>query len=79
MKRTTIMLPIDLKERAMKHAHKMGISLGELIRISLGTVVDRPEELAGEDPLLSDEAVFDGEVPADLAANHDEHLYGDDA
>ena len=35
MKRTTIMLPEELKNQAERSAASMGISLGELIRESL--------------------------------------------
>ena len=77
MKRTTIMLPPELKNRASKHAHKLGISVGELIRWCLGAFLDRPEELSREDPLLSDDAVYKGRVPPDLSARHDHYLYGE--
>jgi len=35
MKRTTVMIPEDLKIRASKRANAVGISLGEFIRESL--------------------------------------------
>ena len=35
MKRTTVMIPEDLKIRAAKRANAVGISLGEFIRESL--------------------------------------------
>ena len=77
MKRTTIMLPPELKNRASKRAHKLGISVGELIRWCLGAFLDRPEELSTEDPLLSDDAVYKGRIPPDLSARHDHYLYGE--
>ena len=43
MKRTTVMLPEDLKLKAEKRAEKMGISLGELIRLSLETQVRKKQ------------------------------------
>ena len=78
MKRTTIMLPPELKGRATRHAQKLGISLGELIRWCLSAFIDRPQELTAEDPLLSDDAVYKGSVPSDLSARHDYYLHGDD-
>lgn len=76
MHRTTIMLPEELRNRAMKKAAEMGVSLGELIRDSLDRLLRPSEHSAGDDPLFSDDAVFTGESPEDLAAEHDRHLYG---
>jgi hypothetical protein len=72
MKRTTIMLPETLRSRAASLAKQRGISLGELIRNSLGTAL--PGVSYEEDPLFED-AVFDGPAPRDLSANHDKYLY----
>jgi hypothetical protein len=77
MKRTTIMLPVDLKLKAERKAEKMGISLGELIRLSLKTQVGKKIDTVQDDPFLSDNAVFSGNVPDDLSLNHDKYLYGD--
>ena len=74
MNRTTILLPAELQAKASAHARQKGISLGELIRRSLEAAVSRRP--AGGDILLSDRAVHAGDAPADLAARHDEHLYG---
>jgi Ribbon-helix-helix protein, copG family len=76
MKRTTIMLPDDLKERGMRKARRRGISLGELIRESLQAHVDSPDIQPTEDPLYEDDAVFKGKAPRDFAKNHDRYLYG---
>ena len=78
MKRTTIMLPPELKERALERARQRGISLGELIRWCLGVTLDRPGELTGDDPMLADDVAFEGEVPFDLSSRHDDHLYEDE-
>ena len=77
MKRTTVMLPGDLKLKAEKRAEKMGISLGELIRLSLKTQVGKKTDAVQDDPFLSDKAVFSGDVPDDLSLKHDKYLYGD--
>lgn len=78
MERTTVMLPPDLKMRAERRARDMGISLAELIRESLETMLsgsdkDRPMV----DPLFADDAVYAGKTPEDLSVNHDRYLYGD--
>ena len=72
MKRTTIMLPEALRQRASSHAKQRGISLGELIRSSLDTTL--PAASYEEDPLFED-VVFDGPAPRDLSAKHDKYLY----
>lgn len=75
MKRTTVMLPAELRRRAFRRAKERGVSLGLLIRESLDNAVPASVDEAGEDPLLADEAVFRGKAPPDLARNHDRHLY----
>jgi hypothetical protein len=72
MKRTTIMLPEALRQRAAFRARQRGISLGELIRDSLDTTL--PADSYGEDPLFED-VIFDGPAPRDLSAKHDKYLY----
>lgn len=75
MRRTTIMIPDDLKIRAAKRADSLGISLGEFVRVSLERNL-KPDNVAlREDPYLTDNAVYEGETPTDLAQNHDDYLY----
>ncbi len=71
------MLPPDLKSLAQKRAQEMGLSFGELIRIALTEVLSEAPPTRKEDPLLADHAVYTGEAPADLAARHDDYLYGE--
>ena len=80
MHRTTLMLPSDLKIRAQERARALGISLGEYVRRALESELEesRTDERAA-DALFSDDAVFDGQGPADLAAEHDRYLYGEQA
>jgi hypothetical protein len=80
MHRTTLMIPEDLKERAAKQAQERGVSLGELVREALRECVERAEvkRSRASDPIFYDDAVFDGDSALDLAARHDEHLYGRD-
>lgn len=75
--RTTIMLPPELRARAMKRAKDRGISFGELVRESLASVLTKsPSET---DAFLADRAVFRGKAERDVAADHDRYLYGPDA
>lgn len=78
MHRTTLMLPADLKARASRRARELGISLAELIRRSLEAILDSEPASARNDPLFSDDALFAGKTPADLSAEHDTYLYGED-
>jgi Arc/MetJ-type ribon-helix-helix transcriptional regulator len=75
MKRTTVMLPEELRARAMRRARNLGLSLGEFIRRAMEALLEDKGGGADEDPLLRDEATYDGHVPGDLAARHDEYLY----
>lgn len=76
MKRTTVMLPHDLKARAANEARRRGVSLGSLIRSSLEAMLGVG---VATDPLFADSVVYEGESPADLSANHDDYLYGEGA
>ena len=77
MKRTTIMLPDDLKIRALKRAGIMGLSLGGFIREALEKTLQTPDvDQADDDPFFADDVVFQGKAPKDLALKHDDYLYG---
>ncbi|MBW2534347.1 MAG: ribbon-helix-helix protein, CopG family [Deltaproteobacteria bacterium] len=77
MNRTSLMLPPELKARASRRAQQLGISLGELVRQALTEYLRPAPTSEPSDPLLDDDAVFEGDAPADVAANHDRYLYGD--
>ena len=76
MKRTSIMIPPDLRNRAEQRCRRLRISFGELVRRALEEHLGHGG--AGEiaDPLFADDAVWRGAAPADASANHDEYLYG---
>ena len=76
MKRTTLMLPEQLRAQAKRRARLLGISFGELVRRSVEAMLKADP---GDDSLLNDTEVFEGPVPADLVENHDRYLYGSDA
>ena len=73
MSPTTVQLPEELKLRAERAAHNQGISLEQFICQSLKAALAQMPE---NDPLFADQAVFRGPGPSDLAAEHDEYLYG---
>ncbi len=75
MQRTTVMIPLDLKAKAFKRAKELHVSLGEFIRHSLKLSITKTSQAAGKDSLFLDRIIFKGNVPADLAKNHDRYLY----
>lgn len=75
MKRTSLMLPEDLKARAERRARQEGVSLGELIRRSLEERLEAGLPGEEEDPFFADAAVWSGPVERDLSRNHDHYLY----
>jgi hypothetical protein len=76
----TIHLPEELKQSAEHIAQSRGVTLDEFVcdslRQSLQQVEDR-DQMFNTDPLFADRAVFTGEAPSDLSAEHDYYLYGD--
>ena len=74
MNRTTIMLPDNLKVKAIRRAQTLGISLGKLIRESMQAAL-RQSPQSVKVSLFADQALFDGLTPGDLAQNHDSYLY----
>ena len=77
MERTTIMLPHDLKIKALNMANKMDKSLGQFIRDSITQSLKMSQDNHfDDDPFFIDNTVYSGESPVDSAKNHDEYLYG---
>ena len=80
MRATTVLLPPDPKSRALERAHRLGTSLGELVRRALRAELARDVgDSCAEDSFFADQAVFAGDVPDDSAGHHDACLYGDEA
>lgn len=75
MLRTTIMLPYILKNKALGFASKRGLSLGELIRMSLEQTLLQAKSQQSADPFFDDTNFYSGDIPTDLSAAHDEYLY----
>ena len=76
MRRTTVMIPENLKIRAARRANTEGLSLGGFIRESLERSLKSDASGALDDPFLADTAVYEGDTEVDLAKNHDIYLYG---
>ncbi|MDL2716336.1 MAG: hypothetical protein PT977_01155 [Acidobacteriota bacterium] len=75
MKRTTVMLPADLRRRAFRRAKEQGVSFGVVVRDSLDAALPALEGVTGDDSLFADGAVWLGRVPRALAREHDRFLY----
>jgi hypothetical protein len=74
------MLPPGLKLEAQRLAQERGVSLGDLVREALGSLLQVARERGPvRDALFADDEIWEGEVPADLSAHPDRYLYGDDA
>ena len=78
MKRTTVMIPEELKTRVAKRANSVGLSLGGFIRDSLERALKSNSGGTLDDPFLTDNAVYEGDTEVDLAQNHDLYLYEED-
>lgn len=77
LNRTTVLLPPALKSRAVRAAAEKEVSFGELVRIALELYLVKKPTLRGvQDSFLDDHLFYEGKVPADIAKNHDEYLYG---
>ncbi len=75
MKRTTIMLPEDLKAKAALYCEQKGISLGGLLREALDHKLrEATRARQGEDALFADQEIFQDDVPKDISLNHDAYL-----
>ena len=70
---TPINLPPDLTEKAIREAAERGMSLPELVRMSLERIVSSQSKT---DPLFTDSAIFADDGRSNIARDHDEYLYG---
>lgn len=75
LRRTTVMLPADLKLKAVRTASQRGISLGELIRQTLSNSCATKTDK--KNVFVADKITFDGDVPEDASTNLDHYLYGE--
>jgi len=85
--RTTVVLPPQLKARAVARARAQGISFGELIRRAVEKeiapsskeVSKMPSKRGARktgDPFWDNLVIYDADGPADLSERHDDYLYG---
>ena len=70
------MLPPELKHRAEYVAREEGVSLGELIGKALEARLAK--RTTTRDPFFAQYEAFAGDVPSDLAENHDKYLYDEE-
>ena len=73
---TTLHLPEEVRQQAELMAQRRGISLDEFVCDPLKHSL---AQVPTADSFFADHAVFQGEVPADISAEHDKYLYGDEA
>jgi hypothetical protein len=77
--RTTVVLPAPLKQRAVARAREQGISFGEFVRRAVEKMLIAPPRGTGRkkiaDPFWDNLRIYEG-GPTDLAARHDDYLYG---
>lgn len=76
MRRTTVMLPADLRRRAFRRAKEQGVSFGVVVRESLDAALPATGEAGRDDSLFADGEVWRGRAPASLSRDHDAFLYG---
>lgn len=74
MKRTTIMLPADLKAKSQREARRLGISLGQLIRKSLEMELDQSRKPRRRRFFPDLDLTFTDDGPPNLVANLESFL-----
>ena len=73
------MLPADLRARAEAAARREGSSFAEVVRESLSRYLAARDVEGAADPVLVDDAVFEGTTPKDLSRRHDDYLYDEES
>ena len=77
-RRTTIVLPDPLKQRAIARAREQRISFGEFVRRAVEKTLSAPPRGGGRkktgDPFWDNLEIHDG-GPSDAALRHDDYLY----
>lgn len=74
MRKTSILLPQALRDRAHRHARSLGISFEELIRRALTAMLRDVDEASGQDSFFADKFTHGGVIPRRASTSHDEHL-----
>lgn len=77
MHRTSILVPVPLRDEAEAEAKRQGITLSELIRRLLAATVARSKPTGRDaDPLFRPGKLMGRGGAGDIAARHDDYLYG---
>ena len=77
--RTTIVLPADLKERAVAQARLNGVSFAEFLRTAVEKELASNKTPSGAktgDPFLDNLTIYDDGGPTDWSTRVDELVYG---
>ncbi len=81
--RTTIVMPPLLKAKAVAKARQQGISFGEFVRQAVEKQIAAPAKGKSKkktgDPFWDNLVIYVDDGPVDLAARHDEYLYGEES
>jgi len=77
MFRTTIMIPVPLKNKAEEEAGRRKISFSELLRQALEKYLLSQRGITAHDPFLSSQTVFEDDGPRDVSGRHDHYLTRD--
>ena len=75
MRRTTVVLPPELKRRAQLVAARKGVSFGALMRSAIARYTEE-EPVQERDPLFAVAPLFRDGGERDLAQRLDDELYG---
>jgi len=77
MKKTTILLPEDLRNRASRRAYSRGISFGQLAREAIEKYLTEENRKRDDtDPFFDDCEVFEASAPEDGSTDFEDSLYG---
>ena len=71
---TSISISPELRAQVEQEAHARGMTVADFVHKSLEWVISHKR---ADDPLFADRAVYEDDGPDDMAASHDDYLYGD--
>lgn len=76
MKKTTILIPEELRYRADRKADQMGISFGQLAREAIDKYLQSNNDSdPSKDPFFADRDFYEGRAPRDASVTYEESLY----
>ncbi|MBA4105377.1 MAG: hypothetical protein C0485_06430 [Pirellula sp.] len=74
---THISVPLsdDVRRLAEIAAEESGLPLDQFVSLCIARTVTK----RSDDPMFANITAYEGDAPTDMAENHDEYLYGEDA